>query len=229
MVSLKASSNQIASDARFAFDQQFWQQGVQYLCGVDEAGRGPLAGPVVAAAVVFKPNFKLAEINDSKQLSAQKRKHLAEQIKKQALSFGLGLATVEEIQHYNILQATFLAMQRAVEALDLVPEFLLIDGRDFPQLFAKNAGEPLAGKAVVKGDFRSQSIAAASILAKVHRDELMEAYAKQYPQYGFEQHKGYATRQHQEKILQFGPSPIHRLRFLRNLLNRQLHLFEDKT
>ncbi|MCD6376720.1 MAG: ribonuclease HII [Caldisericaceae bacterium] len=221
-----AKSSGSRSENLFDFDQTFRQQGIQYLCGVDEAGRGPLAGPVVAAAVILNPQQKIEDIDDSKKLTAEKRQKLAVQIKEKALAFGIGLATVEEIQQKNILKATFLAMQRAVEKLKITPDYLLIDGRDFPQLFDKNRQQPLVGQAVIGGDHLSQSIAAASILAKVYRDEMMMDYAQRYPQYGFEKHKGYATREHQQNILKFGPCPIHRHRFLRKLLNRQANLFE---
>ncbi len=210
----------------FTFDQQFWQQGISLLCGIDEAGRGPLAGPVVAAAVVFTNDTELPTIDDSKKLSPQKRFILFEQIKQKAFDFGIGLATVEEIQQKNILQATFLAMQRAVDQLQCAPDFVLVDGRDFPVLRQAQSHQKLRGKAVVKGDRQSQCIAAASVLAKVYRDRLMEQYAVQYPLYGFERHKGYATKEHRAKIVQFGPCPIHRRHFLRKLEAQQRNLFE---
>lgn len=186
------------------------------LAGVDEAGRGPLAGPVVAAVVVLPAGEVIDGLNDSKKLSAALRDKLDVQIRARAAGFGIGIAGVDEIDRLNILQATFLAMQRAIDQLAQFPEFLLVDGRDFPRFF-KN-GKLLNGKAVIKGDARSAVIAAASILAKVHRDKLMENLAAKYPQYGFEKHKGYGTAEHREKILQFGPCPAHRSKFLRRLL-----------
>ncbi|MHB2153888.1 ribonuclease HII [Calditrichota bacterium GD2] len=223
---MKRTNKPETSDSLFCYDQQFWQAGIQYLCGIDEAGRGPLAGPVVAAAVIFNPDLKMAEINDSKKLNAGQRERLALQIKEKALAYGIGLATAQEIQQMNILKATFLAMQRAVQRLEIRPDYLLIDGRDFPALFINGCGAALKGQAVVGGDRRSQVIAAASILAKVHRDSLMEGYAAQFPQYGFEKHKGYGTREHQEKILKYGPCAIHRPSFLRKLLEKQTNLFD---
>ena len=215
-----------AKNFLFEFDERFWELGYQHLCGIDEAGRGPLAGPVVAAAVILKPGHVIEGIDDSKKLSAAKRELLMHQIFRQALDFGLGQASVQEIEQHNILQATFLAMQRAVDQLTIMPDFVLVDGRDFPLFSRDGAPSTLPGMNVIGGDHLSQCIAAASILAKVHRDRLMESYALQYPDYGFEKHKGYATRQHREKILQYGPCPIHRKRFLRKLLSKQANLFE---
>lgn len=178
-----------------------------------------MAGPVVAAAVIFPVDFQLAEIDDSKKLSATKRSKLNKIIRDKALSYGIGLAKVEEIDCLNILQATFLAMRRAVEALSLKPDYLLVDGRDFP-LFVKEE-RPIPGEAIIKGDTLSAVIAGASILAKVYRDHLMENYAKEFPGYGFEQHKGYGTQMHREKILELGPCPIHRKKFIRKIVDNE--------
>jgi len=175
-----------------------------------------LAGPVVAAAVIFPVDFQLAEVDDSKKLSAPKRSKLDIIIRDKALSYGIGLAKVEEIDRLNILQATFLAMRRAVEALRIKPDYLLVDGRDFPSFVFKD--QSLQGEAIIKGDAKSAVIAAASILAKVYRDRLMEKYADEFPDYGFEKHKGYGTRFHRDKILEFGPCPIHRKKFLRKIM-----------
>ncbi len=208
-----------------AFDRQFRQNGIRFLAGIDEAGRGPLAGPVVAAAVILEPNVEIPGLNDSKKLSASRREKLFDQIQKVALSFGIASASVEEIQRLNILQATFLAMQRALEKLIPQPDFILVDGRDFPLFSHSKNGEKMNGRAVVKGDGRSQVIAAASILAKVQRDRIMEEYARLFPQYGFEKHKGYGTKAHREKIVQLGPCPIHRRKFIRRLMQEQTRLF----
>jgi len=209
------------SEELFAFDLKYWRQGVRFLCGIDEAGRGPLAGPVVAAAVVFSPHSKMTLIDDSKRLSAKLRETLAEQIKKEAVAFAVASASVEEIQQFNILKATFLAMQRAVQQLKVIPDFILVDGRDFPLFLSSDQSKSIRGRAVTGGDRLSQTVAAASILAKVHRDGLMIKYAEQYPRYGFDRHKGYGTKEHREKILEFGPCPIHRKLFIRKILERQ--------
>ncbi len=208
-----------------AFDRQFRQNGIRFLAGIDEAGRGPLAGPVVAAAVILEPNVEIPGLNDSKKLSAFRREELFDQIQKVALSFGIASASVEEIQRLNILQATFLAMQRALEKLIPQPDFILVDGRDFPLFSHSKNGDKMNGRAVVRGDGRSQVIAAASILAKVQRDRIMEEYARFFPQYGFEKHKGYGTKAHREKIVQLGPCPIHRRKFIRRLMQKQTRLF----
>jgi len=178
------------------------------LCGVDEAGRGPLAGPVCAAAVMLPPGLEIPGLNDSKKLSEKKREALYDTIIAQALSYGIAFATVEEIEAHNILGATFLAMNRAIAQLSPQPALALIDGNR-----TKDFGLPV--RTIVKGDSLSASIAAASILAKVTRDRLMEEYDAQYPQYGFAVHKGYGTKRHYEALREFGPSPIHRKTFLK--------------
>ncbi len=180
-------------------------------CGVDEAGRGPLAGDVFAAAVILQDDSGITGLDDSKKLSEKRREELFPEIQKKAAAWCIGTATVAEIEQYNILQAAMLAMKRAVEGLQLSPDYALVDGNRFPELTVP--GEP-----VVKGDAASASIAAASILAKVARDHYMLEQAKLYPQYGFEKHKGYGTAEHRAALLQFGPCPIHRPSFLKKIL-----------
>ena len=181
---------------------------VAVICGVDEAGRGPLAGPVCAAAVMLPPGLEIPGLNDSKKLTDKKRRELYDIITAQAVSYGIAFASEQEIDEINILQATFLAMERAMQKLSPQPELALIDGNR-----AKDFGLPV--RTIVKGDSLSASIAAASILAKVTRDRLMEEYDAQYPQYGFAVHKGYGTKRHYEALREFGPSPIHRRTFLK--------------
>ena len=192
------------------YENEIYDSGVSLICGVDEAGRGPLAGPVCAAAVILPRNIEIAGLNDSKKLSEKKRESLFELIKEKALSYGIAFATVEEIEELNILNATYLAMNRAIEKLDRVPELTLIDGN-------RNTGINIESRCVVKGDARCADIAAASILAKVSRDRLMYEEAKKYPEYHFEKHKGYGTKLHYEAIREFGPCPIHRKSFLKKM------------
>ncbi len=181
------------------------------LCGVDEAGRGPLAGDVYAAAVVFDEGVSIDGLNDSKKLSEKKREALFEEIIEKAKAYCIATATVEEIESLNILQATMLAMKRAVEGLGIAPDMAIIDGNRLPDLNCTT-------QTVVKGDSLSASIAAASILAKVSRDRYMKKLAEEYPQYQFEKHKGYGTKLHNEMILKYGPSSVHRMSFLKKLL-----------
>ena len=183
-------------------------EGYQLICGVDEAGRGPLAGPVCAAAVILPPNVEIPGLNDSKKLTDKKRRELFPIIKEMAISYGIGYASHEEIDQINILQATYLAMERALAQLDPKPDLALIDGNR-----AKDFGIPV--KTVIKGDSLSASIAAASVLAKVSRDDLMLQLAEEYPQYGFEIHKGYGTKAHYEALRTYGHSPVHRMTFLK--------------
>ena len=183
-------------------------EGYSVVCGVDEAGRGPLAGPVCAAAVILPPHTQIPGLNDSKKLTDKRRRELMPVIKEQALAYGIAFATHEEIDQINILQATYLAMERALAQLDVKPDIALIDGNR-----AKDFGLPV--KTVVHGDSLSASIAAASVLAKVTRDDLMLQMAEEYPQYGFEIHKGYGTKAHYEALTAHGPSPIHRMTFLK--------------
>ena len=192
----------------WVYEREAFAGGVKLVCGVDEAGRGPLAGPVCAAAVILPPEVSIPGLNDSKKLTDKKRRELYDIITEQAVSFGVAFASEQEIDEINILQATFLAMQRAMEKLDPAPELALIDGNR-----AKDFGLPV--RTIVGGDGLSASIAAASILAKVTRDRLMEEYDGQYPQYGFAVHKGYGTKRHYAALREFGPCPIHRQSFLK--------------
>ena len=189
-------------------EHSHFDRGIQVICGVDEAGRGPLAGPVCAAAVILPPDLEIPGLNDSKKLTDKRRRELFPIIKEQAVAYGIGLASHTEIDEINILQATYLAMERALRALSVKPELALIDGNR-----AKDFGIPV--ETVVKGDSRSASIAAASVLAKVTRDDLMLELAEQYPQYGFEIHKGYGTKAHYAALTEHGPSPVHRMTFLK--------------
>ena len=186
----------------------FYAQGIQVICGVDEAGRGPLAGPVCAAAVILPAHLELPGLTDSKKLTDKRRRELFPLIKEQAVAYGIGLASEQEIDEINILQATFLAMERALAQLSVRPDLVLIDGNR-----EKDFGIPV--KTVVKGDSLSANIAAASILAKVTRDDMMLEIAKQYPEYGFDIHKGYGTKAHYEALRAYGASPVHRNTFLR--------------
>lgn len=188
----------------------YFQDGVQYICGVDEAGRGPLAGPVCAAAVILPANIEIPGLNDSKKLSDKRRRELMPVIKECALAYGIAFATEEEIDSINILQATFLAMERAISQLSIKPDLALIDGNR-----EKDFDVPV--KTVIHGDSLSASIAAASVLAKVTRDDLMMEMAEKYPQYGFDIHKGYGTKAHYDALMQHGPCPIHRTTFLKKL------------
>ena len=192
----------------WVYEREAFADGVKLVCGVDEAGRGPLAGPVCAAAVILPPELVIPGLNDSKKLTDKKRRELYDIITAEAVSYGIAFASEKEIDEINILQATFLAMARAMEKLTPQPELALIDGNR-----AKDFGLPV--RTIVKGDSLSASIAAASILAKVTRDRLMEQYDEAYPQYGFAIHKGYGTKRHYEALREFGPSPIHRMTFLK--------------
>lgn len=192
------------------FEKQLAANGVHCVCGVDEAGRGPLAGPVYAAAVILPPDCVIEGLNDSKKLSEKRREALFDIIREQAVSYCIASASEAEIGEYNILQATFLAMRRAVEGLDVPAAYALIDGNRMPPLM-------IPGETVIHGDAVCQSIAAASILAKVSRDRVMLELAQQYPEYEFEKHKGYGTKLHYEKLREYGPSPIHRQTFLKKM------------
>ena len=187
------------------YERNLWNEGKKYVAGLDEAGRGPLAGPVVAAAVVFYENPQISMINDSKKLTEEVREYLFDLILNETLC-GIGAAEVGEIDRINIYQASFLAMDRALENLDTQPEHLLVDGRAFPR-------NDIPFTTIVKGDSISYSVAAASILAKVTRDRMMREYDQEFPQYGFANHKGYATREHLDAIEEFGYCPIHRRSF----------------
>lgn len=189
-------------------EQTYYDRGIRLICGVDEAGRGPLAGPVCAAAVILPPNVDIPGLNDSKKLSDKRRRELFPIIKEQAIAYAIAFADHTEIDAINILQATYLAMERAIAQLPVKPEAAIIDGNR-----AKDFGIPV--ETVVKGDSRSASIAAASILAKVTRDDFMLEMAQTYPGYGFEIHKGYGTKAHYEALTTLGASPIHRMSFLK--------------
>ncbi len=194
----------------WSLENEIYESGVKLLCGVDEAGRGPLAGPVCAAAVILPRGCVIPDLNDSKKLTEKKREALFDKIQQEALTYGIAFASVEEIESLNILGATYLAMNRAISQLEPQPELALIDGN-------RNTGITLASRCIVKGDASCADIAAASILAKVTRDRLMLRLAEQYPQYRFEQHKGYGTALHYEALREFGPSPVHRKSFLRKM------------
>lgn len=198
---------------RYELEKHGWRQGLSLICGVDEAGRGPLAGPVVAAAVILNPHNPIFGLNDSKKLTEKQREILFDEIQEKAIAWGIGQASHEEIDRVNILQATFLAMGRAVEELNVQPELVMVDGNRTP---------PIKGNviAVVKGDAKSATIGAASILAKVTRDRLMVQLGEEYPEYGFAKHKGYPTKAHYEAIKEFGITPIHRMSFLKNLKDK---------
>lgn len=185
-------------------------QGFQAVCGIDEAGRGPLAGPVCAAAVILPAGCEIAGLNDSKKLSEARREALFDVITAKAMAYGIGWADEREIDERNILQATFSAMRRAVEALSLPADYALVDGNRMPLL-------DIPGETVVKGDGKCACIAAASILAKVSRDQLLRQWDEQYPEYGFSKHKGYGTKAHYEAIKKYGVLPVHRRSFLKNL------------
>lgn len=188
------------------FEQKYWRKGISLVAGVDEAGRGPLAGPVVASAVMFEEGVLIDGVNDSKKLAEKKREELFHRIYEKAIAVGIGIVSHEVIDRINILQASFLAMNKALEQLKVKPQQLLVDGN-----FFRHEVYPVEN--IVKGDSLSHSIAAASIIAKVTRDSLMKELHEQYPQYGFAAHKGYGTKAHIEAIRQYGYSPVHRRSF----------------
>lgn len=189
-------------------EDSFFAQGITTICGVDEAGRGPLAGPVCAAAVILPPHLEIPGLDDSKKLTDKRRRELVPIIKEQAIAYAIAFATHQEIDEINILQATFLAMQRALNDLSVKPDLALIDGNR-----EKDFGIPV--KTVIKGDSLSANIAAASVLAKVTRDDWMDEMASKYPQYGFEVHKGYGTKAHYAALTEYGATDIHRMTFLK--------------
>jgi len=212
-------------NAMSIYEKHLEAKGYQRIAGIDEAGRGPLAGPVVAAACILPKNTLFENLNDSKQLTAEERDILFKQITEcPGLVYGIGIIDIATIDRVNILQATFLAMRQAVAALTILPDYLLIDGNQIPYF-------EIPTEAIVNGDGQSISIAAASILAKVTRDRIMVELDAQWPQYGFKQHKGYATQQHLDAIHKWGPSPIHRQSFdpVKSILNpnpMQIPLFD---
>lgn len=196
----------------FTYENEALSKGYRFVCGVDEAGRGPLAGPVCAAAVILPTDCVIDGLNDSKKISEKKRETLYNVIIEKAIAYSIAYGTLREIEEYNILQATYMAMNRAIDGLDVKADYALIDGNRVP----KNIAVPC--ETLVKGDAKSCSVAAASILAKVTRDRLMMEYDKKYPQYLFASHKGYGTKAHYDAIKQYGVCEIHRLSFLKNVL-----------
>lgn len=195
------------------FENAAISKGYKAVCGVDEAGRGPLAGPVCAAAVILPKGVVIDGVNDSKKLSEKKREALFDVIREQALAYSIAYATVEEIEEINILNAAMLAMKRAVDGLNIKADYAMIDGNKLPDL-------SIESECIVKGDARSMSIACASILAKVSRDRLLYKYAEEFPMYGFDKHKGYGTVAHREAILKYGPCKYHRPSFLKKLYKK---------
>lgn len=191
------------------FDREYKIYGT--ICGIDEAGRGPLCGPVVAAAVILPDEYNILYINDSKKLSETKREEVYKEIDKYAVAYGVGIVSPERIDEINILQATYEAMRTAIHKLSVTPDILLNDAVTIPMVDIKQVP-------IIKGDAKSQSIAAASIVAKVTRDHLMEEYDKLYPEYGFAKHKGYGTAAHIKAIKEYGPCPIHRRTFIKNFI-----------
>lgn len=198
----------MSQENMWEIEERYYSQGTQLVCGVDEAGRGPLAGPVCAAAVILPAHISIPGLNDSKKLTDKKRRELFPIIKENAIAYAIAIADEKEIDKINILQATFLAMERAINQLEVKPQIALIDGNR-----AKDFGLPV--ETIVHGDSLSASIAAASVLAKVTRDDIMLQMAEMYPAYGFDVHKGYGTKAHYDALREFGPCPIHRMTFLR--------------
>ena len=192
------------------YEKEAMAKGYRHICGVDEAGRGPLAGPVCAAAVILPEGCIIEGVNDSKKLTEKKRDALFDVIIETAVSCSIAFGTVEEIERDNILQTTMNTVRRAIEGLSIKADYAMIDGNRLPKL-------DISAEYIVGGDAKSMSVAAASILAKVSRDRLMLEYAKKYPEYGFEKHKGYGTKLHVEKILELGETPIHRPSFLKKI------------
>lgn len=199
----------------FLYEQNAKEKGYKFICGVDEAGRGPLAGPVCAAAVILPDGLEIEGLNDSKKLTEAKREKLFDIIIEKAVSYSVAFGTVEEIEQYNILNATFIAMNKAIDGLDVKPDYALIDGNRVPK------GIKIDCETVIKGDAKSASVAAASVLAKVTRDRLLLRYSEKYPEYGFEKHKGYGTAAHYEAVRKYGLCPVHRPSFFKKF-------FEEK-
>jgi ribonuclease HII len=206
----------------FAYERAAEEKGYQFICGIDEAGRGPLAGPVFAAAVILPRDMLIEGVNDSKKLSEKKREELFDVIREKAISYSVGFATETEIDTINILQATFLAMKRACDGLSVKPDYALVDGNRMPWLDVET-------QTIIKGDSLSQSIAAASILAKVSRDRLMAEIDQIYPEYQFAKHKGYGTALHIEMLKKYGPCPVHRKTFLKNILGDGVNEQANRT
>ena len=214
MPKLSAEQELLRQEQMKETEKRLYKDGYRKIAGVDEAGRGPLAGRVYAAAVIFPENITINGINDSKKLSAKKREELFDEITEKALAYSIFYVDEKTIDEINILKATHLAMNGAVNSLPEKPDYVIIDGNSI-------TGMSLPHETIVKGDAKSISIAAASILAKVSRDRYITEMAKLYPEYGFEKHKGYGTKEHTDAILKYGPSPIHRKTFLKKLLGGQ--------
>lgn len=195
----------------FSYEKEAHEKGYSVVCGVDEAGRGPLAGPVFAAAVILPENYSHEILNDSKKLSEKKRDLVYDDIIKDAVCWSVGIADEKEIDDINILNATFLAMKRAIDGLEIKPDLAYIDGNQYPKTGVKEV-------TIIKGDSKCMSVAAASIIAKVSRDRFMLKIAEEYPEYQFEKHKGYGTKLHYEMIDKYGVSPVHRRSFLKKVL-----------
>ena len=202
-------------------EQRCWTEGYRYVMGCDEVGRGALAGPCVAGAVILSPEFCLAELRDSKEATPKMRRAWMEIIKEQAVTWSIGQVEARDIDMINIHQATLVAMSQAIIKAPVKPNFILLDGR-----FTVYTTEKIPQKAIIKGDMKSAVIAAASIIAKVYRDELMMEYAKIYPEYGFERNKGYPTAKHMDTIRKIGPCPIHRQSYLRFIGDGQMDIFD---
>ena len=206
----KAEEEAIRLENMLAYERKYYDT-CDYVCGIDEAGRGPLAGPVVAGAVILPKNHKIPYLNDSKQLSEKKREALYDQIMEEAIAVAVGIASPERIDEINILQATYEAMRTAIDGLSVKPQILLNDAVIIPNV-------DIPQEKIIKGDAKSLSIAAASIIAKVTRDRMMKAYHELFPEYGFDGHKGYGSKEHIEVIKRQGPSPIHRKTFIKNFI-----------
>lgn len=195
-------------------EESLYEKGFEYICGIDEAGRGPLCGPVVAAAVVLPKECCIEGVNDSKKLSEKKREVVYEKIMEQALAVGIGIGSVEDIEEKNILNATKGAMKQALENLSILPDYVLVDGNQMISI-------EIPGETVVSGDAKSESIAAASIVAKVTRDHMLLNWDKEYPEYGFAKHKGYGTKAHIEAIQKYGLCPLHRPSFCKKFVTNK--------
>ena len=206
----KAEEEAIRLENMLAYERKYYDT-YDFVCGIDEAGRGPLAGPVVAGAVILPKNHKIPYLNDSKQLSEKKREALYDQIMEEAIAVAVGIASPERIDEINILQATYEAMRTAIDGLSVKPQILLNDAVIIPNV-------DIPQEKIIKGDAKSLSIAAASIIAKVTRDRMMKAYHELFPEYGFDGHKGYGSKEHIEVIKRQGPSPIHRKTFIKNFI-----------